>query len=339
MDEKKFTVKTCLLSVILSIMFIGCKSGPELAKKRFFRMDTITDITLVVHDEKEAQPYWNSIDSLLKYWEDHFSVEGPISEILALNERQSAVMPAGWQLIDMLQTGLNYSDTLDGGFDLTVLPLKQLWGLGENSKADTTVPSEQQVKSALDKVDYRNIRLVNDSVSFMSKETRIDVGGIAKGYVLREIGKMLDSHGIKNYLVSAGGDIIVKGKRIDGNPWRVGIQHPRDQGIIGTIDIDSGSIVTSGDYERFRIVDGKRYHHIFDTKTGYSSNKNQSLTIWGPDPVEADIMSTGLFSRNTQEILQFINARPRLECMVVDSTGKVFLSSNWKGKVTVVDKR
>jgi thiamine biosynthesis lipoprotein len=115
----------------------------------------------------------------------------------------------------------------------------------------------------------------------------------------------------------------------------VGIQKPRGGGVLGAVEIDSGSIVTSGDYERFRIVDGVRYHHIFNSKTGYSCPTNQSVTVWGPDPVEADIMTTGLFCRSASEILEFINARSRLECLVVDSSGQIFISNGWKSRVEV----
>ncbi len=327
------------LSIIflLCIFSIGCKNRPELANKKYFRMDTITEITLVIKDKKEAQIYWNSIDSLLKDWEERFSVESFGSEVRLLNERKKNAMPLSFQLREMLQFALNYGDTLEGGFDLTVLPLKRLWGFGENSLPEVSLPSEQQIRSALDRVDYRKLKIIGDSIFFSSQQTQIDVGGIAKGFVLREIGKLLNRRGINNYLISAGGDIIVKGKRVDGKPWRIGIQHPRNNGVLGALELDSGSIVTSGDYERYRIVDGKRYHHIFNTRTGYSSTKNQSLTIYCQDPVEADIMSTGLFSRSAEEILEFINSRPRLECLIVDSCGKVFISRGWKDKVTIFD--
>lgn len=330
--------KHSLIIFLLCIFCTGCKNNPELASKKIFRMDTITEITFVVKDKKEVQSCWNSIDSLLKDWEERFSVEGLGSEVRLLNERKKNTMPLSSQLKEMLQFALNYGDTLEGGFDLTVLPLKKLWGFGENSQADNSLPSEHQVRSALEKVDYRMLKIIGDSISFSSQQARIDVGGVAKGFVLREIGKLLNSYGINNYLISAGGDIIVKGKRVDGTPWRIGIQHPRNNGVLGALELDSGSIVTSGDYERFRIINGNRYHHIFDTRTGYSSTKNQSLTICCQDPAEADVMSTGLFSRSAEEILEFINSRPRLDCLVVDSCGKVFISRGWKNRVTIIDE-
>lgn len=330
--------KQLSIIVLLCLFCTGCKYKPELVKKKYFRMDTITEVTIVVKDKKVAQKCLDSIDSLLKDWEERFSVEGPGSEVRLINERKRNFMLLSSQLKEMLQFALDYGDTLEGGFDLTVLPVKNLWGFGENSQADGPLPTEQQIKSALKNVDYKKIKIIGDTVFFSSQETQIDVGGIAKGFVLREIGRLLNFYGINDYLISAGGDIIIKGKRADGKPWRIGIQHPRNNGVLGAVELDSGSIVTSGDYERYRIVDGKRYHHIFDTRSGYSSTKNQSLTIFCLDPVEADVMSTGLFNRNAEEILEFVNSRPRFECLIVDSCGRVFKSKGWQGRVTVLDK-
>lgn len=315
------------------IILTGCGTKKELARKKFFRMDTITEATLVVPNRKIAEKCWNSIDSLLSDWEQRFSVESKNSEVRKLNKRESAIVPVDAQLKEMLITALNYGDSLNGGFDITVLPLKEAWGFAENSSPDSPLPTPEQVAGARKRVDYRNVKVVNDSVQFLSSQTKIDVGGIAKGFVLREIGKILKIYEVDDYLVSAGGDIIVKGKRIDGGSWRVGIQHPRNEGVVGIVSIDSGVVVTSGDYERFRIIDGKRYHHLFDISTGYCSSKNQSVTIWAQDPVEADVLSTGLFGRSAEEIIQYVNQRSKLECLVVDSIGTVFKSSGWEGKV------
>lgn len=337
MDAQKTAVKSILLiSIALIVISNGCKPHVEIAQKKFFRMDTITEISLVVNNKKEADRCWNSIDSLLVDWENRFSIEGQLSEVRQINNRKDSVLLIGFKLKEIITTAIRYGDTLGGDFDVTVYPLKQLWGFAETSKPDSTIPVHDQIQSALKKVDYRQIKIVGDSVLFLSAQTRVDVGGIAKGFVLREIGSMLKTCGINSFLVSAGGDIIISGKRINGKPWRVGIQHPRNDGIIGAVEIDSGSIVTSGDYERFRIVNGKRYHHLFDIRTGYPVSKNQSVTILGPDPVEADIMSTGLFSRNAEEIVKFINERPNFECLVIDSSGTVFTSERWKDKVEIV---
>lgn len=158
--------KHSLIIFLLCIFSTGCKNNSELASKKYFRMDTITEITFVIKDKKEVQLCWNSIDSLLKDWEERFSVEGFSSEVRLLNEREKNTLPLSFQLKEMLQFALDYGDTLEGDFDLTVLPLKKLWGFGENSQADSSLPSEHQVRSALEMVDYRRLKIIGDSFFF-----------------------------------------------------------------------------------------------------------------------------------------------------------------------------
>ncbi|MBN1757166.1 MAG: FAD:protein FMN transferase [Chitinispirillaceae bacterium] len=331
------TDKRVTMSLLLMVMFFaGCFKEMRKVKQVFYGMDTITEVTLVLPSGLDPKPFWNGIDSLLEDWEQRFSVTGAKSEVQVLNRRKEQVMPVGPQLAAMISFALRYGDTLDGGFDLTILPVKEVWGFGEQAGDDMPLPSPETVDSALSTVSYRNVRLnaAHDSVYFASSATRIDIGGIAKGFVLHEIASLLDRSSIRNYLVVAGGDVVGKGKKPDGLPWMVGVQHPRTpDGMIGTLVLDSGSIVTSGDYERFRFVDGVRYHHLFNSRTGACCRTNQSVTVWGMDPIEVDVLSTGLFCRSAEEIVAYINARPRFECMVVDSTGRIVTSREWHGRV------
>ena len=327
---------------LLLVIIVGCtKKLPKRYKRTFFRMDTVTDVTLVFPDWTDVEPFWRSIDSLLLNWETRFSVTGAKSEVAVLNRRQSDTMPVGPQLASMIATALRYGDSLEGGFDLTILPVKEVWGFGEGASDNMPLPDSAAVDSALFLVLYQDVRLNDkcDTVYFASPQTRIDVGGIAKGFVLHEIAAILDRHQLSDYLVVAGGDVVGKGRRPDGNPWRVGIQHPRQPGsLIGMFPLDSGSVVTSGDYERYRIVNGKRYHHLFNSYTGRCCLLNQSVTVWGMNPIEVDVLSTGLFCRPAVEILDYINKRPRFQCLVVDSSGTISMSDGWKGKIVEVQK-
>jgi len=193
------------------------------------------------------------------------------------------------------------------------------------------------VLAALASVDYRRVRVEPAPPRVVRPPgTLIDVGGIAKGCAIREMCRLLDLFGLRNYLVSSGGDIAVAGRRRDGTPWIVGVQHPRRRDtLLATVRVEKGCVVTSGDYERFWLMpDGRRVHHIFDPGTGRSCLRNRSVTIWCADPVEADVMSTGLFCRPAGEILSFVEQRPGLlECVVVDSSGAVRTTRGWKQKV------
>jgi thiamine biosynthesis lipoprotein len=293
-------------------------------------MDTVTEVTLVVPQSYNVNSIWRSVDSLLSSSEKRFSVTNESSEIKALNERASQSILISSELGEMLKIGLAWGDSLNGAFDITVLPLKELWGFCEQCGGDEPLPDSGMVRKILQKVNYKKVSVntAGDSVFFDSPDTRVDVGGIAKGFVLRRLGELLRNRGLQNFLIAAGGDILVSGRKSDNTPWRVGIRHPRKNSeLILTIPMAGGAIVTSGDYERFRMVDGERYHHIFDPATGYPCNKNQSLTILADDPVKADILSTGLFCSNAERILEYIRARDGLECVIVDAAGEAHISS------------
>jgi thiamine biosynthesis lipoprotein len=316
-------------AVFLAMM--SCDSDAH-RKRRFFRMGTVVEVTVSVPQSFDVKPMWRSVDSLLLRSEERFSVTGASSEIRIINERESAALPVSSELGEMLKTGLAYGDTLDGAFDITVLPLKELWGFCEQCGGDEPLPDSSQISAAVRHVNYSCMRVnhAGDSVFFESPYTRVDIGGIAKGYVLERLAKLLKDSGIDNFLIAAGGDILASGRKRNNTPWRVGVQHPRNRSeLLTAISLENSALVTSGDYERFRFINGGRYHHIFNPSTGYSCTQNQSLTIRAGDPVRADILSTGLFCASAEKILEFVRLRDDTECLIVDYAGSVYMSDGW----------
>ncbi|MDG5816430.1 FAD:protein FMN transferase [Chitinispirillales bacterium ANBcel5] len=324
-------------AVIFSVM-ISC-GGDKLVQKShiFYRMDTVTEITISVPRSFDVQKLWEDIDTYLAVSERRFSVTHSDSEVRVINQRESDSVAVGEELAEMISASLKYGQELQGAFDITILPIKELWGLGENSFASArSIPDSALVQETLEKVNYKGVSLSKsmDSVYFASSELKIDVGGVAKGFVVEELQKLLEKEGVNDYLIVAGGDIAVSGRKKDGTPWVIGIQHPIDRSaMIGRVAIDSGAIVTSGDYERYRVVDGIKYHHIFDPKTGYSCNKNRSVTVWTQRAIDADILSTGLFCMDKAEIKAYVEANSDIECLVVDANGDIYVSEGWKDKV------
>jgi thiamine biosynthesis lipoprotein len=312
-------------------------------------MDTIVEVTLVTTPDRSLDEVWESVDSLLQSWEERFSTVGTESEVQALNTRSESGAAVSSQLCEMIATALDYADTTGGMFDITILPLKEAWGLLETAEApegDSSEavsggdvphrPSGEDLDNALEHVDYRAVRVGADcdSVHFDTAVLRIDVGGIAKGYAIDLIDSILRDRGFRNYLIAAGGDILGRGRREDGNPWMIGIKHPRRADrLLAKVPLTGGCIFTSGDYERFRIIDGTRYHHILNPQTGYPCRGLQSLTLRAPDAVEADVLCTGLFCWPVDSVLAFVRSRPRLECLAVDSSGTATVSEGWKQEV------
>jgi len=323
------------MTMVATLALLGCAPPPR-EHHTFYRMDTVVEVTLVMDKgTPPAASTWAQVDALLKTWEQQFSQTNPRSEILAVNQHKGKAAAISSQLADMIDFGLRYGDSTRGTFDITTLPLKELWGLGEGDTIHK-MPSSELLRRALSRVNYRWVHLsaARDSVLFDSAGVVIDVGGVAKGFALTAAGRMLDSLGYHSYLIVCG-DVICRGRRPDGKPWRIGIRHPRKDGLLATLGLDTGSVFTSGDYERFWIdsTTGTRIHHIFDPRTGRSATKNQSVTIWSPEPLRAKALSTGLFSYPADSIVAFVEARAVLECVVVDSSGAVFCSKGWKNAI------
>ncbi len=337
------------LIIVLSLLILSCESIKRNVYKRvFYRMDTVVELTLVLEEPVKRFPFqkikvsrsdhiFNEIDSLLKDYEIRFSQNSPTSELLTLNNRNSNEVTVSEELYHMLLMGKAYGDTLHGEFDITLLPLKELWGFGKG-EGRKEKPSDEDIKNALAKVNYKNFSLESKNrLLFKNENTFIDCGGIAKGAAIEEIAKLLHAIDVKDYLISAGGDILGVGQRIDKTPWKLGIKHPRGaEKPLAIFSLDGGAVVTSGDYERFVEYGGKKYHHLFNTKTGYPSEENMSVTIYASSPVIADILSTGLFSRKANDIISFIEKRPGLECVVVDSSGNVHISKGWKDNINIL---
>lgn len=331
-----------LLTVgLLGAGLLGCRGHRRIhATGRFYRMDTVVDITLVVPHGASVQPTWAAVDSLLKDWEERFGQGHPRSEVRRLNEHGGGTVGVSPALARMIARALELGKELDGAFDPTILPVKNLWGFGEGA-ADTAVPTEERIRAALGRVDYRSVEVDTErnTITLLRDDTAIDVGGVAKGYALYRLGVLLDSLGHEDYLVAAGGDILSRGKRRDGVAWRIGIQHPRiPDSLLATVSVDGGAVVTSGDYERFRMVEGTRYHHLFDPRTGRPARRHRSMTIWGSDPVAVDILSTGLFCLTPEEVIAFVNDHHGFECVAVDSSGEVYVSEGWRDEVVLPAK-
>lgn len=335
--------------LITLLLLISCNDiKRNVYKKVFYRMDTVVELTLVLEEPLSRFPFqkkvnsksseiFDAVDSLLKDFEVRFSQNSKDSEILKLNKRESNNVIVSSSLYSMISLGKAYGDTLNGEFDITILPLKELWGFGKG-EGRKTLPSHDSIKTVLKNVNYNLFKLGNENtIQFDNKNIFIDCGGIAKGVAIEDMGKLLNKFNVKNFLISAGGDILGVGSRIDKTPWKLGIRHPRSsEKPLAIFELSGGSVVTSGDYERYVEYDSVSYHHLFDTKTGYPSKNNMSVTIFAESPVIADILSTGLFSRKAEEIMKFIEMREGLECVVVDSSGNVHISEGWKSKITLL---
>lgn len=219
-------------------------------------------------------------------------------------------------VIKLFQRGLKIYYDSNGCFDVTVSPLTIAWGFFNTSYR---VPKPQEIKALLKTVGMEKIKIQEGKLS-LSPGMKLDWGGIAKGYGIDLASQSLIALGIQKGFVNAGGDLFCWGENPENQPWKIGIKHPRKSGFLGVISISNLGAATTGDYQRFFILNGERHHHVFDPRTGFPAKGKQSVTVVGPETLVCDALSTALFvSKYPDSILQ---KYPEYGAFIVNSEGK-----------------
>ena len=250
-----------------------------------------------------------------------------IAEINRLSGEKGVAVSADTFFV--ISKGLEYALLSSGAFDISVGPLVDIWGIGTERAA---VPERDVLQTALGLVDFNDVQLDPENKSvFLKKEgMKLDLGGIAKGYAADEAARILTEAGVKSAIIDFGGNILTLGRKQNKEPWRIGIQAPRDTrgDYIGILSSTAAAVVTSGTYERYFEKDGKRYHHILDTKNGFPvDNGLVSVTIRSADAITADALSTAVFSLGAERGIALIEKLPETEAIIVNNIAEVILSS------------
>ncbi len=290
-------------------------------------MGTVVEITVPEDSEVLVEPAFSEIKRLEAVFSSYKKNSDP-SNINAGAGSLVKVMP---ETIEVLKAARHVASLSDGAFDPTVGVFAGLWGFS-GEKAE--VPGEEDVKKLLLLVDFREITVdeKNGLAGLNKRGMAINLGGIAKGYIVGKAGEALKQNGVKKAIIKAGGDMFVFND-YNKKPFKIGIRHPRKEGLLAELDVLNGSVATSGDYERFFIKGGRRFHHILNPKTGYPSEGILSATIIAKDPVVSDALSTAVFVLGKDKGMRLIDELPDVEGIIVDSNERVFKSSGFVGTI------
>ncbi len=217
------------------------------------------------------------------------------SDVWNINNAHGSQVAVSPHTTEILKLAVNISNASGGAFDVTIAPASELWDF---SAAEPSVPDEAALSAAAEKIDYRKIYISGNTVT-LPDGMAIDLGGIAKGYIADRIAEYLSGRGVECAVINLGGNIVMVGQKPDGKSWSIGIQDP--EGATGNhlteIKTTGGAAVTSGTYERGFDLDGVRYHHILDTRTGWPiQNGIASLTVFTKSSALADALSTACFA-------------------------------------------
>jgi FAD:protein FMN transferase len=220
--------------------------------------------------------------------------------------------------ITIIKKSLDFSKKTTGYFDLSIDPILKKW----NYFKKPTLPSEKEIKSLLPLVDYKKIEIKKDTL-IIPGDFSLNLGGAAKGYALNRAKSILEKNKINSALIDAGGDVLLLGKKIDDD-WVIGIRDPRDaNGIIGTLKVNDCFVFTSGDYERYFMIEGERYHHIVNPFTGYPAREIASATVIVKDGLEGDCITTALVAMGLKKAGEYIKNN-NLEALLVDTSENIY---------------
>ncbi|MGH9384271.1 MAG: FAD:protein FMN transferase [Vicinamibacterales bacterium] len=271
---------------------------------------------------------FDRLESLMSVWR-----EG--SDVVRLNAAAGDhPVPVSVETREVLNAAREVSDWTDGKFDVTFGALSDLWKFDHDQ--DNSIPDPAAVRARLPLIDYRFVEVDDRAgTAFVTRRgARVHLGGIGKGYAIDRAIALLRSKGLTDFMIQAGGDLYVSGRKGD-RPWRLGIADPRgaSAGSFATIELSNSTLTTSGDYERFFLEDGRRYHHLLDPDTGMPATRCRSVTIITHSALLADGLSTGVFILGPQEGMALIERLENVEGVIVTSTNDVLISSGLKGRL------
>ena len=306
-----------------------------LYKQTRDQMGTVISITVVGAETptmrqavEDAFAEVDRLEQLLSEWR-------PDSEISRINAAAGErTIEVGADTLAVIQAGIAISRWSGGAYDLTWAALR---GMYKFQPGDETVPDPAEVKKRLPLIDWRKIQVDEraHTVKLAKKGMALGTGGIAKGYALDRASEILRKAGLHDFMIFGGGQIMVSGKK-NGRAWRVGIQHPRKDDYFAFVEATSGSIATAGDYEHYFIKDGKRWHHIIDTKTGLPVTHTKAVTVVAESGLAADAVDTAVFVMGAKKALSILDKAPfKADVVVVDSELRMHVSAGMQQRLVM----
>lgn len=323
-----------LLFFILSIYPLPSHSS-NLYKYHQIAMGTVIEITLQTDDEEGAKKAALQAFQEIKKIEQLMSPWVGSSDVTRINRSAGKEwVKISPETLEVIKKSQEISRLSEGGFDITIGPLTQLW---RRARERGIPPAPEEVKQILELVNFKNLLFHPEGKVFLKKKgMAIDLGGIAKGYAVDRAFETLTSLGYKNLIVNAGGDLRAGGLK-NSEPWSIGIQDPRSaEKVMARLSLSDAAIATSGDYEKFFIHQGKRYHHILNPKTGFPADGCQSVTILSKDGMTADGLATAVLVLGPEKGYALCQKIGDVECLIMDGEGKIILSPRLKERIIFV---
>ncbi len=326
--------------VMLGLGITGCQTPPVLIKRSQMLMGTLVEVTAVAPDKPAAQKATSAALAEIKRLEKLLSTWIPDSELSRINAAAGRdPVKVSPESMEVIERSLEMADLTEGAFNIVIGPAVNAWDVSTEGR----IPSLKELNALRPLIDLSQLKLDHKARTvYLAREgMQIDIGGIGKGYAADRAAVVMKATGASAGVVAIAGDIETFGRMPDNQRFVFGIQHPRkEQGeLLARIELENEAVSTAGDYQRFFEVEGVRYHHILDPTTLQPSRSSQSVTVIAKEGVVADGLDTGIFVMGAEKGMALIERLFGVEGVVVDSFGKVFVSSGLKGRLQLEDSK
>lgn len=313
--------------ILLFVSFIT--EAQNIFKKEMILMGCVFDITVVANSKEEGDRFIqmgvdeiSRIEKIISSWD----ANSQTSEV----NKNAGIKPVkvNNELFELVYRAKKVSQITDGAFDISYASMDRIWKFDGSV---TQMPSKEIIQNSVDKVGYKNIVLDenNKTIFLKHRGMKIGFGAIGKGYAADKTKKLLIGKGVKAGIINASGDMNTWGTRPNGKEWTVAITNPKNKKhAFGILPISNKAVVTSGNYEKFILLNGERYAHIIDPRTGYPTKGILSVSVFANSAELADALATSVFVMGVEVGLNRINQLKGVECIIVDDTGVLHRSKN-----------
>lgn len=332
---KKYSKHLSLLLILctLSASLSGCSlpSSEQTISKSGFYFNTVIQITLY---KSSYESLLEDCFSLADTYESYFSNTVSDSDISNINNADGAFVEVHDETIELLKKGIYYGDLSNGNFDITIGKLSDLWNFSTYALLDevpeSAVPTDDEIQEALKTVDYKGVTIDGNKVALSNPDSKLDLGGIAKGFIADKMKAYLEENGVESGMINLGGNVLTLGKKADGSSYTIGIQKPfsEDGEAIASVEVADKTVVSSGVYERYYEIGDKFYHHILNPHTGYPyDNHLLGVTIICDDSVDGDGLSTTCFTLGLDDGMALIESLDDVEAIFITDDYELHTSS------------
>lgn len=311
--------------IAVTVILTSCTPVQEPYSKTEFYLGTV--VTIIIYD-KNAEELMDGAMLEIERLENLLSGNIEDSDISKINSAAGIeAVEVSAETHEVITKGIEYHETSNGLFDISIGPLVDLWGIGTTN---ARVPTQDEINIAMDNIDIDAIVSDGKRVILLNEDMKIDLGGIAKGYIADRVAEYLKKNGCDGAIINLGGNVLTVGEKPDGTKWRIGIQNPFEATgtYIRVVEVEEMSVVTSGSYERFFVEDGITYHHILDPNTGYPVETDiAGVSIISSRSVDGDGLSTTVFAMGYEKGISLIELISGVECIIILKDGNIQYSS------------